>query len=102
MKWVYWIAGPLVLAAVVYAGIVGFFYAKQRDFQYDRGGKVFSIAETGLQRSQVVEIATAEGSRLLGWYAPPAAGLPTILYFRGKTGSFSREYERFEAFEHDG
>lgn len=95
-------AGIAAAAILVYLGIVGYFYVKQRDFQYDREGKVYSLNETVLQRAEVVSIKTADGSSLLGWYAPPTGDLPTILYFRGKTGSFTREYERFEAYEAAG
>jgi len=99
---VYWMAGIAGAAIVLYAGVVGYFYVNQRDFQYDRAGKVYAITETTLQRTQAVSIKAADGSNLLAWYAPPTGALPTILYFRGKTGSFSREYERFEAFEAAG
>ncbi|MBN9310949.1 alpha/beta hydrolase [Devosia sp.] len=98
----YWLAGLAVVLVVGYVAVIAYFYIRQRDFQYDREGKVYAIAETTLQRTQVVSIRTADGSGLLGWYAPPTASLPTILYFRGKTGSFSREYARFEAFEAAG
>jgi len=101
-RMVYWLAGIVGVAILIYVGIIGFFYVKQRDFQYDREGKVYAIEETALQRTQVVPIQTADGSNLLAWYAPPTADLPTIIYFRGKTGSFSREYERLEAFEQAG
>src|SRR5690606_40519246 len=34
--------------------------------------------------------------------APPAAGMPVIVYYRGNAGSFAREHERYEQFVADG
>lgn len=99
---VYWLAGTAGVLALAYAALIGYFYVMQRNFQYDREGKVFAIEETTLRRTEVISIRSDDGSSLLGWYAPPAANRPTIIYFRGKTGSFSREYARFEAFEEAG
>lgn len=101
------VLGRLALAAVlvgalVYVGIVAYFYIRQRDEQYDRGGKMYELAETALERAELVAIPTESGAKLAGWYEPPERGKPVILYYRGKTHSFSREYERFEAFEADG
>jgi fermentation-respiration switch protein FrsA (DUF1100 family) len=35
---------------------------------------------------EVVQIETADGERLVGWYRPPAAGRPTIVFFDGNGG----------------
>ena len=37
-----------------------------------------------------------------GWYAPPAAGKPLIVYYKGNSGSFSSEHERFARWVADG
>ena len=103
MKWLKRVAiGIVVLAIIGYAGIVLAMYFLQRDFQYDRSGRLFALSETKLTNAELVSIPSADGSLLAGWYAPPAAGKPLILYFRGNAQSFSREHERFEAWTADG
>jgi pimeloyl-ACP methyl ester carboxylesterase len=92
----------LVVAIVGYAAIVGYFYVRQRDFQYDRGGRMYQLSETTLTNAEVVSIPSTDGAQLAGWYAPPEPGKPVILYYRGKSLSFSREYERYEVFANAG
>jgi fermentation-respiration switch protein FrsA (DUF1100 family) len=38
---------------------------------------------------QVVRLTTADDQRLVAWYAPPAAGKPTLLYFGGNGDSLA-------------
>lgn len=94
--------GVVSLGALAYLAVLGGLYFLQRDFQYDRSGRMFALGETLLTNAEVVSIPSADGSTLAGWYAPPAAGKPVILYFRGNSQSFSREYERYEKFTGDG
>ena len=96
------VAGLAVLGIAAYLGILAGLYFLQRDFQYDRGGRMFELSETALTNAELVSIPTDGGAALAGWYAPPAAGRPTILYFRGNARSFSREYGRYEQFVADG
>ena len=94
--------GLAVAAVVAYLAIAGVLYFFQRDFQYDRSGRLFALSETKLTNAELVTIPTADGSSVTGWYASPAEGKPVILYFRGNSQSFSREHPRFEAFTADG
>lgn len=96
------VIGSAIAAAAVYLAILGGLYFLQRDFQYDRGGRMFELSETKLTTAEVVTIPTTNGEVLTGWYAPPAEGMPAILYFRGNAQSFSREHERYEAFVEAG
>ena len=89
----------LVLA---YLGVLGFIYFNQRALQYFPHGRLLDLSETQLTTAELVSIPTADEGLLAGWYAPPAAGMPTILFFRGNAHSFSSEHERFEAFVADG
>lgn len=103
MKWVKRIAiGIVALGVLAYLGILGGLYFLQRDFQYDQSGRMFALSETKLTGAELVSIATDDGSPLGAWYAAPRPGMPVILYFRGNAQSFSREHERYEAFEGDG
>lgn len=94
--------GVLVALAAAYVVMLGVMYVFQRDFQYDRSGRLFELTETKLTNAEIVTIANEDGSSVTGWYAPPAPGMPAILYFRGNAQSFSREHERYEAFVADG
>lgn len=96
------LVGIAVFVVAAYAGICGYLYVFQRDIQYDRDGKLLALSETSLTNAEVVTIPTAGGSTVTGWYAPPAPGKPVILYYRGNSGSFSREHERYEAFVASG
>lgn len=103
MKWFRRIAiGIAAVAALAYVLVLGAMYVFQRDFQYDRSGRLFALGETGLDKAELVSIPADDGSLLAAWYQPPAPGKPLILYFRGNAQSFSREYERYEAFVAQG
>lgn len=94
--------GVIVAAVVVYFVALGGAAWFQRDLQYDRAGQMLDLGETALTNAELVSIPSSEGSKLAGWYEPPAAGKPVILYFRGNSGSFAREHQRYEQFVADG
>jgi fermentation-respiration switch protein FrsA (DUF1100 family) len=93
--------GAAIVAVLAYVIVMGVMYVFQRDFQYDRSGRMFELSETKLTGAELVSIPSAEGA-VTGWYEPPAAGMPVILYFRGNSQSFSREHQRYEAFVEAG
>lgn len=102
-KWLKRIAiGVVVVGALAYLGILGGLYFLQRDFQYDRSGRMFALSETKLTAAEQVSIPGADGAQLTAWYQPPQPGKPVIMYFRGNAQSFSREHVRYEAFVADG
>lgn len=94
--------GLAIAVAVIYAAAVGLLYFKQRDFQYSPAGEIMALADTALGNAEVVTIPTRGGANLAAWFAPPSAGKPVILYYKGNSGSFSKEHERFERFVADG
>ncbi len=94
--------GVVVAVIVAYVAVLAGLYFFQRDLQYDRSGRLFELAETALTSAELVNIETADGTTVTGWYAPPAEGRSTILYFRGNAQSFSREHPRYEAFVEAG
>jgi hypothetical protein len=103
MKWLKRIAvGVMVAVVVTYLAVLGVLYFFQRDLQYDRSGRMFELSETALGNAELVSIPSADGSAVAGWYKPPPAGRPVILYFRGNAQSFSREHERYEQIVADG
>jgi uncharacterized protein len=97
------VIGLIALVVIAYFGFVAALYFLQRDFQYDKSGRLFELSETKLASAEVVSIPSVDGSAVTGWYEPPSqAGKPTVLYFRGNAQSFSREHVRYEAMEADG
>jgi pimeloyl-ACP methyl ester carboxylesterase len=97
-----------VLLALVIVVIVGYLaalsvlYVKQRDFQYDAQGPMTALTATQLPKAVAVAIPTADNAVVNGWYEAPEPGKPVILFYKGNSGSFTEEHERYEAFVRDG
>ena len=91
------LAALVALLLIAYAGVVGYMYVNQRAMQYSASGEVVPLAATLLANAQPVEIGSGHGI-LAGWYQPPQAGKPLIVYYKGNTGSFTEEHERYEQF----
>jgi uncharacterized protein len=87
----------LVLVVLAYAGVVGYMYVNQRALQYSASGDITDLGGTRLADAEAVAIPTGD-SVVNGWYQAPAPGMPLILYYKGNTGSFTAEHERFEQF----
>ncbi|MEO6396119.1 MAG: alpha/beta hydrolase [Devosia sp.] len=103
MKLLRRIAITLVVALVLaYLGGMAALYVLQRGFQYDPEGRVIELSETTLRNTALVVIPTSDDATVTGWFAPPAAGKPLIVYYKGNADSFSSEHIRFEAFAEDG
>ena len=96
------VTGIVIVAVLAYVMVLAGVYFFQRDLQYSRGGRLFDLSETALTGAELVSIPSGDGSAVAGWYEPPAAGMPVILYFRGNSASFSREHVRYEQFAADG
>ena len=102
MKWLARIAiGALLLAIAAYAAVVGYMYFNQRALQYDPDGDVVALSATLLNGAETITVASGDGA-VNGWYQAPRDDKPVILYYKGNTGSFSEEHERFERWVADG
>lgn len=95
------LAGLVALLVIAYAGVVGYMYLNQRSLQYSASGEITPLDGTLLSRAEAVEIPSGDGV-LAGWYEPPQPGKPLIVYFKGNTGSFTAEHERYEQFVAEG
>lgn len=93
--------GVLVLVIVVYCGLLAYLYVNQRAFFFYPAGEIFDPVAVGVD-AEIVTIPTSNDEVITGWYAPPSADEPTILYLKGNSGSFSAEYERFLSFTEAG
>ncbi len=91
----------LVLVAIAYAGVVGYMFVNQRALQYSATGSITTLAEAGLAGAEQIELPSGDGF-ITAWYQAPRAGMPTILYYKGNSGSFTYEHERYAQFAADG
>ncbi len=91
----------LIVVVVAYGGVIAYMYANQRALQYDAQGEVTALGDTALADAEAVAIPVGN-SLVNGWYQAPSAGKPLIVYYKGNSGSFSKEHERFEQFVADG
>lgn len=92
----------LALVLVLYLAAHAYMFFFQRSLQYNVSGTTLIPSELGIENVQVVKIPTGNEKQLHAWYAPSTQGKPTIIYYRGNTGSFTREHERFTQFMADG
>lgn len=76
----------LGLGLAGYALLVGLLFAFQRQILYLPDRSRPALAQAGVARLTEVEIATADGLKLLSWYRPPAGEAPVIAYFHGNGG----------------
>lgn len=91
----------LALVVLLYAGAVGYMYFNQRALQYDAKGPLTDLADTALDGAEEIAVPSGDGV-IHGWYQAPRAGMPLIVYYKGNSGSFSKEHIRFEQFAADG
>jgi fermentation-respiration switch protein FrsA (DUF1100 family) len=88
---------------IAYLAVLGYIAFNQRGLQYVQEGEVTALVDTTLQRTEAIVIPVGTGTEVVnGWFAAPEPGQPLIVYYRGNTGSFSAEHERFETFEAAG
>ena len=95
------VVGALVVIVLGYGAVVAGMYVFQRSLQYEADGPITALAETTLVGAEAVAIPV-DGSVVNGWYEAPQAGKPLIVYYKGNSGSFSREHERFETWTQAG
>jgi fermentation-respiration switch protein FrsA (DUF1100 family) len=95
------VIGLIALVAIAYVGAVAYMFFNQRALQYVATGTITPLDQTALTDAEEVAIPSG-GSVVNGWYQAPSQGMPLILYYRGNSGSFSAEHERFEQFVADG
>src|SRR3990170_8513114 len=76
MDFIPWlIAAYLVICAAAYFG--------NRQYMYFPDPTRTTPVEAGLDGVKEIELAAADGTKLVAWYAPAKDGKPTLLYFHG-------------------
>ena len=91
--------------AILLAGYVAFaalLYVMQRAMMYFPDPARVAPAEAGFVSAEELELATADGERVVVWHVPPRDGRPVVLYFHGNGGNLSYRVPRFRALTADG
>lgn len=70
----------------------------QQKLMYFPDARYFTPAQAGLVGVTERVIETADGARVLAWYAPARSGSPTILYFHGNAGALEARSERIRKY----
>lgn len=86
----------IAIAVAAYLAAVGYLFVAQRSYVFVPGGTLTLPARQNLAGVEVVTLTMADGTELTGWYAEPATGEPTLLYFHGNAGNIADRAPRFE------
>ncbi|MGV8984840.1 MAG: alpha/beta hydrolase [Cypionkella sp.] len=93
-------ARRLVRMVVLFCGLsVLGLYACQRQMQYQPGHANPAPEALGLKGVQVETLETPDHVRLILWYAPPAPGKPTLLFFQGNAGDIADRAPRLAFYQ---
>jgi len=92
----------VVLVVLAYAAAVLGMYVFQRKLQYHPKNKGLTPASVGISGASVETLTTADGEKIILWYASAKAGLPTILYFHGNAGEIGDRPLRFNYYHARG
>jgi fermentation-respiration switch protein FrsA (DUF1100 family) len=75
--------------------IVAVMYFAQRSLMYLPERQRTSPADAGLSDTEEVVLDTADGEKVVVWFAPPKQDMPLVLYFHGNAGALRHRVERF-------
>ena len=93
----------LAVVAVAYAGVVGAMYAFQRSLMYFPDVSIADIARSEYPGGTSVNVTTADGFTLAGWYwPPPKPNAPVVVVFHGNAGHHGLRTEKAVAFTQPG
>ena len=94
--------GLIAWGAAIYAIICAVVYFANRAFIYFPNPARVAPVTLGLEGVEEVELVTADGVTLVGWYAPATKGKPTILYFHGNASNAANRAPRVDTMMADG
>jgi fermentation-respiration switch protein FrsA (DUF1100 family) len=92
----------LLIAGVLYAGVVAFMYVYQDKLLYPGSAAGERAGAVGLTDVVEVQIRTDDGLSLLAWWLPPPQGRATVLYFHGNAGTLADRADKFRQFAAGG
>ena len=92
----------LRFAVLLYALSALGLYACQRQMEYQPGHTNPTPESLGLTGVQVVPLETPDHEHLILWYAAPAPGKPTVLFFQGNAGDIADRAPRLAFYQSKG
>jgi pimeloyl-ACP methyl ester carboxylesterase len=95
IKLAYWLLAAYAVIAVAA-------FVLQRRLMYFPDPERVTPASFNLPGVTERIIDAPDGARLIAWYAPPAPGQPTILYFHGNAGNLASRSERVRRYVQRG
>ena len=96
------VGNAVLIGGLIYLALLALLYTQQRRLLFPASSLRVTAAEAGLPEMQDVEIRTADGERILGWWKPPEPGRALLLYFHGNGGSLWNRRERVRLLTRDG
>src|SRR5262249_44262787 len=92
----------LIIAVACFGGFVALLYVAQRGLLYHPDRTRTAPATAGFPLAHEIELATADGERLVAWHIEPQGERPVVLYFPGNAGALAYRIARFQAFAAEG
>lgn len=87
---------------LLYATVLSAMYLMQRDLQYVPARRDPTPQEAGLSGVDRIALPTPDGETLVLWFAEPAPGRPTILFFHGNAGAMPDRADRLAFYQSRG
>lgn len=95
------LTGALV-AGGAYGAALAAMYGLQRRLMYPGSAPSEPPAACGLAGVAAICVPARDGTPLLAWWMPPAAGRPVVLYWHGNAGPLHCRASKFAAFGRNG
>jgi uncharacterized protein len=96
------VTGLLVLAALLYCGLLALMYAYQHRLMYFPDARRWAPALAGFPQAEEIALTSSDGEKLLAWHVPPRGDKPVVLYFQGNAGGLDLRVGRFAWLIEDG
>jgi fermentation-respiration switch protein FrsA (DUF1100 family) len=96
---------PARIAAIIsaiYLATTGATYFFQRDLLFHPNRLHIAPQTVGLVDVAEMELPTPDGEKLIAWYAPAAAGQPTLFYLHGNAGALAHRAGRIKLYRSYG
>ena len=96
LKW------TVVIAVLLYGGLLALMYVFQRALMYFPDGRRTPPAAAGFPQAEETALTTSDGETLVAWHVAPRGDKPVVLYFQGNAGALDLRVGRFQWLTADG
>ena len=97
-----WLLAGSTVVVCAYALAVAAAYSMQDELLYHPDARFITPDNGAGPKVDVVRLTTSDHQHLVAWYAQPAAGQPTLLYFGGNGDSLSGDEPRLRQIAAEG